>query len=360
MRLNRIRETVILGAGLALILAACNEAGGGTPTPVVISGSPPAIETTIEPTEILVVVVTPTPGAEATESAEAETTQEADSTPTEEAATESGQAQAEAEAAAETGQTQAETTAEATEEAGTAEATQETDQPSETETPRAEGTAEATGEATEETGMTKADAPEAEATEEAGTAEATEQTDQPSETETPLAEGTAEATEAAGTLEAEATQETGTAEAEATEETDKPSETETPQAEGTAAAAGTAEAEAPPSQLSDEQLAEMGEGLFALNCAACHQANGQGIEGVYPPLAGNEFVLTDDPSPAIQVVLTGRAGMPHFQDYLSTEEIAAILSYVRNAWGNNASPVNVEQIQQVQEDLYSEVEAVER
>lgn len=346
MRLNRIRETVILGAGLALILAACNEAGGGTPTPVVISGSPPAIETTIEPTEILVVVVTPTPGSEATESAEAETTQEADSTPTEEAAADTGQAQAEA-------------TAEATEEAGTAEATQETDQPSETETPQVEGTAEA-AEAT------------AEATEMAGSSavEATQETDKPSETETPPAEGTAEATEAAGTLEAEATQETGTAEAEATseeagtaeatEETDKPSETETPQAEGTAEAAGTAEAEAPPSQVSDEQLVEMGEGLFTLNCAACHQANGQGIEGVYPPLAGNEFVLTDDPSPAIQVVLTGRAGMPHFQDYLSTEEIAAILSYVRTAWGNNASPVNVEQIQQVQEDLYSEVEAVER
>lgn len=51
--------------------------------------------------------------------------------------------------------------------------------------------------------------------------------------------------------------------------------------------------------------------------------------------------------------------MPRFQDFLSMEEIAAILSYVRNTWGNNVSAVNTEQVQQIHEDLFSDVEAVE-
>lgn len=103
--------------------------------------------------------------------------------------------------------------------------------------------------------------------------------------------------------------------------------------------------------VSPEELISMGENLYTLNCAACHQAEGQGIAGAYPPLAGNAFVTTEDPTPVIRVIITGRAGMPRFSDDLSAREIAAIVSYIRNAWGNEAAPVSAEQMRSVREEV---------
>ena len=77
---------------------------------------------------------------------------------------------------------------------------------------------------------------------------------------------------------------------------------------------------------------------FSDNCAACHQEDGKGIEGAFPALAGDPFVLGDAAKP-IGVVLGGRAGMPTFKDDLSDEQIAAALTHVRTAWGNKASPI---------------------
>ncbi|HEY2660124.1 MAG TPA: cytochrome c [Caulobacteraceae bacterium] len=78
--------------------------------------------------------------------------------------------------------------------------------------------------------------------------------------------------------------------------------------------------------------------LFAENCAACHQAAGQGIKGAFPALAGDAFVQ-GDPGQAAFVVLNGRGGMPTFAPDLSDDQIAQILTYVRSSWGNKASPV---------------------
>jgi cytochrome c6 len=82
-----------------------------------------------------------------------------------------------------------------------------------------------------------------------------------------------------------------------------------------------------------------GGGLFAENCATCHQAQGQGVSGSFPALAGNSFVQGDQKAVAA-VLLRGRGGMPNFGEDLSDAEIAAILTYVRSAWGNHASPVD--------------------
>ena len=81
-----------------------------------------------------------------------------------------------------------------------------------------------------------------------------------------------------------------------------------------------------------------GKTLFAKNCAACHQATGMGIPGAFPALKGNVFAQ-GDPAIVIATVLKGRAGMPAFGQSLDDEKLGAILTYVRNAWGNNASAV---------------------
>ncbi|RVT92382.1 c-type cytochrome [Sphingomonas crocodyli] len=78
--------------------------------------------------------------------------------------------------------------------------------------------------------------------------------------------------------------------------------------------------------------------VFSDNCAACHQEDGKGIEGAFPALAGDAFVL-GDPKQAIHVVLEGRAGMPTFKADLTDAQIAAALTHVRTAWGNAAGAV---------------------
>jgi mono/diheme cytochrome c family protein len=81
-----------------------------------------------------------------------------------------------------------------------------------------------------------------------------------------------------------------------------------------------------------------GAKVFADNCAACHQASGEGIEGAFPKLAGNAFV-SGDPAKPVGVLLNGRGGMPTFRDDLSDAQIAAVLSFVRSHWGNSAPAI---------------------
>ncbi|MES2163853.1 MAG: cytochrome c [Pseudomonadota bacterium] len=82
-----------------------------------------------------------------------------------------------------------------------------------------------------------------------------------------------------------------------------------------------------------------GKALFMKNCAACHQASGKGIPGAFPALAGNKFVQGKGTDVAT-VLLKGRGGMPDFSDSLSDQEIAAVLSFVRSNWGNQAAPLS--------------------
>jgi mono/diheme cytochrome c family protein len=96
-----------------------------------------------------------------------------------------------------------------------------------------------------------------------------------------------------------------------------------------------------------EGLVQVGADIFEEACAACHQPQGQGIGGVYPPLNGSGFVTAQDPEPIIRVIITGRGGMPTFHDMLEPDEIAAVVSYIRGAWDNQASPVEIEQVEQV-------------
>ncbi len=82
-----------------------------------------------------------------------------------------------------------------------------------------------------------------------------------------------------------------------------------------------------------------GKSLFAQNCSACHQLTGQGVPGAFPALAGDILVNGPPQGPAT-VVVNGRGGMPAFGNDLSDQDIAAILTYVRSAWGNHAKPLD--------------------
>ncbi len=82
-----------------------------------------------------------------------------------------------------------------------------------------------------------------------------------------------------------------------------------------------------------------GAKLFAQNCSACHQLTGKGIPGAFPALAGDPFVLGPQ-KPIAMVLIHGRGGMPSFKADLTNQQIATILTYVRSAWGNHATPID--------------------
>jgi nitrite reductase (NO-forming)/hydroxylamine reductase len=98
-----------------------------------------------------------------------------------------------------------------------------------------------------------------------------------------------------------------------------------------------------------EARVERGEALYSKNCSACHQITGQGLAGAFPPLAESDYLLADKPR-AVSIVLGGKSGpitvngvdynavMPNLS-YLSDEEVADALTYVFNAWGNNAGEI---------------------
>ncbi len=106
-----------------------------------------------------------------------------------------------------------------------------------------------------------------------------------------------------------------------------------------------ADAEEAPEEV--EWDAELGAQVYGANCAACHGVEGQGVPGAFPALAGNAFLNADAPF-VIHVPMYGRAGMPAFGG-LSDEEMAAVVSYMRTSWGNDAGAVTVEQVEEVRD-----------
>ena len=89
-----------------------------------------------------------------------------------------------------------------------------------------------------------------------------------------------------------------------------------------------------------DELYKKGETLYIEYCAECHQADGTGWSTLYPKLAGNPIVTLHDPEPIIDTVTYGQGSMMSFRSKLSSMEIAAVLTYIRNSWGNQADPVS--------------------
>ena len=102
-----------------------------------------------------------------------------------------------------------------------------------------------------------------------------------------------------------------------------------------------AAADDPNKQWDVKELVARGEKVYASTCVACHQAQGQGTPALKAPaLAGNKFVVGAEQGP-IDTVLNGRpnTAMQAFKQQLSDTEIAAVITYARNTWGNKGSDV---------------------
>ncbi len=113
-----------------------------------------------------------------------------------------------------------------------------------------------------------------------------------------------------------------------------------------------------------------GAATYASLCAACHQATGQGLPGVFPPLAASEWVLGQE-STAIAIVLHGVNGdlkvkgqsyngaMPAFGGQLDDAQLAAVLSHIRSSWGNSGAAVQASTVTAVRASLKTRTTAFE-
>ncbi len=106
----------------------------------------------------------------------------------------------------------------------------------------------------------------------------------------------------------------------------------------------------PPSAVSVAKM-QAGEAIYARTCQRCHQVHGRGLVGVFPPLAGSDVLLEDVPG-AIRGVLAGRSGPPAMPPQpLDDREIAAVLTYTLNSWGNEGGDVSARQVARVRAAL---------
>ncbi|WP_372761140.1 cytochrome c oxidase subunit II [Pseudoalteromonas sp.] len=92
--------------------------------------------------------------------------------------------------------------------------------------------------------------------------------------------------------------------------------------------------------LPKEELMALGEQVYMSSCAACHQPTGMGLPGVFPALKGSPIVLGDIKD-HIDIIIHGRPGtaMQAFAKQLSIKQLAAVITYKRNAWGNETGDV---------------------
>jgi mono/diheme cytochrome c family protein len=129
-------------------------------------------------------------------------------------------------------------------------------------------------------------------------------------------------------------------------------------------AGGGAVAKGPPDPM------VVGKRLYTANCVACHQPTGQGVAGQFPTLVGSEWVLGGDwhgDNHLVKILLNGLQGaiqvkgetyngaMPPWKQ-LKDEQIAMILTYIRNEWGNSAPPITAAQVAKIREETAAQTE----
>ncbi|MEO9063543.1 MAG: cytochrome c [Burkholderiaceae bacterium] len=123
----------------------------------------------------------------------------------------------------------------------------------------------------------------------------------------------------------------------------------------------------PPEATSGATAAVDGKQLFGSKCAACHQATGQGVPGVFPPLAGSEWVAGDEKI-LINILLHGVMGelqvkggtykgaMPAWKA-MSDNELAAVMTYIRSEWGNQAAAIKPDSVKAQREATKTRTES---
>ncbi|MCC6684759.1 MAG: cytochrome c [Bacteroidia bacterium] len=98
-----------------------------------------------------------------------------------------------------------------------------------------------------------------------------------------------------------------------------------------------------------------GQKLYTQNCASCHQPNGEGLKGAFPPLKGSPIVLGNDLELYVNIIMLGYDARPEYavmnavgtNNNLTPEEVTAIINYERTSWGNNAEKVAVEDVKKI-------------
>ncbi|MGN6701513.1 MAG: cytochrome c [Burkholderiaceae bacterium] len=105
-----------------------------------------------------------------------------------------------------------------------------------------------------------------------------------------------------------------------------------------------------------------GAALYQDHCAACHMENGQGQPNAFPSLKGSSIVQAKKPDTIVHLILDGgkmagtkarptQLAMPAFDDKLDNEQVADLVTYLRNAWGNHAAPVDADAVKSVRQAL---------
>ena len=123
----------------------------------------------------------------------------------------------------------------------------------------------------------------------------------------------------------------------------------------TSSSSASTAATAPAATIAPMKAATSGAAVYNANCSSCHQSNGKGQAGAFPPLAGNA-VVTGPADKVIHIVKDGLTGsikvgvqtyngqMPAWKGSLKSSDIAAVISYIRSSWGNHAPAVTEKQV----------------
>lgn len=114
---------------------------------------------------------------------------------------------------------------------------------------------------------------------------------------------------------------------------------------------------------------EIGRANYKVVCMPCHQETGLGSAGLAPPLAGSEWVNTVGPNRLIRMVQTGVTGpikvkdtewnlvMPAMGATMDDRQLAAVLYYIRNSWGNKGSKVTADEVKKIRAELGGRTDA---
>jgi mono/diheme cytochrome c family protein len=117
----------------------------------------------------------------------------------------------------------------------------------------------------------------------------------------------------------------------------------------------------------EQKVVDAGRAIFADSCAGCHQGSGEGVARMFPPLKHNANVQSADPTSVVRVIVEGARtvatkarptpfAMPAFDWKLNDDEIAAVATYVRTAWGNEAPVVTADQVRSLRKNLHAKLQ----
>lgn len=116
-----------------------------------------------------------------------------------------------------------------------------------------------------------------------------------------------------------------------------------------------------PGSDEDASILQLGEDTYQRYCLACHQMDGSGVPGMYPPLRDTDWV-TGEKERLIEIVMNGLSGTIEVNgevynqemaasEFLSDEEIAAVLTYIRVGFGNDSSSVSSAEVASIRKEL---------